>query len=125
MSGVRRVIGCGLHDRNLGGVVRAAGTGRGRGRGGAPAIDPETGQPIARGGGAGRGGGRGAASPAATAGSTITPTFPSLSKYRVENRRLWYNWGYVDELDQMDVDRVMADFKSKVDATTAPERGAL
>ena len=21
-----------------------------------------------------------------------------MSKYRVENRRLWYNWGYVDEL---------------------------
>ena len=34
-------------------------------------------------------------------------------------------WGYVDELDQMDKDRVMADFKSKVDASTAPERGAL
>lgn len=34
-------------------------------------------------------------------------------------------WGYVDEMDQMDPDRVMADFKSKVDATTAPERGAL
>ena len=34
-------------------------------------------------------------------------------------------WGYVDEMDQMDPDRVMADFKSKVDASTAPERGAL
>jgi len=34
-------------------------------------------------------------------------------------------WGYVDELDQMDKDRVMADFKSKVDASTAPERGAM
>jgi hypothetical protein len=34
-------------------------------------------------------------------------------------------WGYVDEMDQMDKDRVMADFKSKVDAWTAPERGAL
>ncbi|MEA3059695.1 MAG: hypothetical protein QOE50_1107 [Sphingomonadales bacterium] len=34
-------------------------------------------------------------------------------------------WGYVDEMDQMDKDRVMADFKSKVDASTAPERGAL
>jgi hypothetical protein len=34
-------------------------------------------------------------------------------------------WGYVDELDQMDKDRVIADFKSKVDATTAPERGAV
>src|SRR5438093_1269400 len=34
-------------------------------------------------------------------------------------------WGYIDELDQMDKDRVMADFKSKVDASTAPERGAM
>jgi len=34
-------------------------------------------------------------------------------------------WGYVDEMDQVDVDRVMADFKSKVDAPSAPERGAL
>ncbi len=34
-------------------------------------------------------------------------------------------WGFVDEMDQMDADRVMADFKSKVDASTAPERGAL
>jgi hypothetical protein len=34
-------------------------------------------------------------------------------------------WGYVDEMDQMDKDRVMADFKSKVDATSAPERGAM
>jgi hypothetical protein len=34
-------------------------------------------------------------------------------------------WGYVDEMDQMDKDRVLADFKSKVDASTAPERGAL
>jgi Protein of unknown function (DUF3105) len=34
-------------------------------------------------------------------------------------------WGYVDEMDQMDTDRVMADFKSKVDAASAPERGAV
>jgi hypothetical protein len=34
-------------------------------------------------------------------------------------------WGYIDEMDQMDKERVMADFKSKVDASTAPERGAL
>jgi hypothetical protein len=33
-------------------------------------------------------------------------------------------WGYVDEMDQVDPDRIMADFKSKVDASTAPERGA-
>jgi len=34
-------------------------------------------------------------------------------------------WGYVDEMDQVDQDRIMADFKSKVDAPSAPERGAL
>jgi Protein of unknown function (DUF3105) len=34
-------------------------------------------------------------------------------------------WGYIDEMDQFDPDRIMADFKSKVDASTAPERGAL
>jgi hypothetical protein len=34
-------------------------------------------------------------------------------------------WGYVDEMDQVDVDRIMADFKSKVDAPSAPERGAM
>ena len=35
------------------------------------------------------------------------------------------SWGYVDEMDQFDGDRIMSDFKSKVDASTAPERGAL
>jgi hypothetical protein len=34
-------------------------------------------------------------------------------------------WGYIDEMDQVDLDRIMADFKSKVDASTAPERGAM
>ncbi|HEX8969887.1 MAG TPA: DUF3105 domain-containing protein [Chloroflexota bacterium] len=34
-------------------------------------------------------------------------------------------WGYVDEMDQVDTDRVMADYKSKVDAPSAPERGAM
>ena len=34
-------------------------------------------------------------------------------------------WGYVDEMDQADYDRIMADFKSKVDAPSAPERGAM
>ena len=34
-------------------------------------------------------------------------------------------WGYVDEMDQVDKDRIMADYKSKVDAPTAPERGAM
>jgi hypothetical protein len=34
-------------------------------------------------------------------------------------------WGYIDEMDQVDKDRIMADFKSKVDAPSAPERGAM
>lgn len=34
-------------------------------------------------------------------------------------------WGYLDEMDQVDQDRIMADFKSKVDAPTAPEHGAM
>ncbi len=34
-------------------------------------------------------------------------------------------WGYVDELDQPDRDRILADIKSKMDASSAPERGAL
>jgi hypothetical protein len=34
-------------------------------------------------------------------------------------------WGYLDQMDQVDKDRIMADFKSKVDAPTAPERGAM
>ncbi len=34
-------------------------------------------------------------------------------------------WGYIDEMDQVDADRVMADYKAKVDASSAPERGAL
>ena len=36
-------------------------------------------------------------------------------------------WGYVDELDapQVDKDRILADIKSKMDAPSAPERGAM
>jgi hypothetical protein len=39
-------------------------------------------------------------------------------------------WGYIDEIDvgaddKVDTDRIMADFKSKVDAPSAPERGAM
>lgn len=34
-------------------------------------------------------------------------------------------WGYVDEMDQVERDRVLNDIKSKMDAPTAPERGAL
>ncbi|MBV9325784.1 MAG: DUF3105 domain-containing protein [Chloroflexi bacterium] len=34
-------------------------------------------------------------------------------------------WGYIDEMDQVDLNRIMADFKSKVDASSAPERGAM
>jgi len=34
-------------------------------------------------------------------------------------------WGYVDEMDQCDKDRILSDIKSKMDAPSAPERGAL
>jgi hypothetical protein len=34
-------------------------------------------------------------------------------------------WGYVDEIDQADKDRILADIRSKMDAPSAPERGAL
>jgi hypothetical protein len=34
-------------------------------------------------------------------------------------------WGYADEMDQVDKDRILADVRSKVDAPSAPERGAL
>ena len=34
-------------------------------------------------------------------------------------------WGYIDEMDQVDKDRIMADFKSKVDSSSAPEAGAM
>jgi hypothetical protein len=34
-------------------------------------------------------------------------------------------WGFVDEMDQLDKDRIMADYKSKLDAPSAPERGAM
>jgi uncharacterized protein DUF3105 len=34
-------------------------------------------------------------------------------------------WGYLDEMDQVDLDRITADFKAKVDASSAPERGAM
>jgi len=79
-----------LHDRNLGGRVPGAG-----GRGGG--IDPETGLP-ARGGGGGRGRGRGGAPVTTVSGNPIAPTFPAMSKYQVPNRRLWYNWGYINEV---------------------------
>jgi 4-hydroxymandelate oxidase len=78
-----------LHNRNLGGAVRDAG---GRGRGG-PA-DSAPGQP-ARGSGAGSGG---PSTPTGVSGNPIAPMFPPTNRYRVSNRRLWYSWGYVNEL---------------------------
>ena len=62
-----------LHNRNLGGNPRPPA----RGRGQAPQPDPEN--------------VRASANPA-------TPSFPATSKSRVSNRRLWYNWAYLDEL---------------------------
>ncbi len=34
-------------------------------------------------------------------------------------------WGYADEMDVVDKERILADIRSKTDAPSAPERGAL
>jgi hypothetical protein len=34
-------------------------------------------------------------------------------------------WGFMDEMDQVDRERILADIRSKMDAPSAPERGAL
>ena len=75
-----------LHDRHLGGVVQ---TGRGGGRGGggnaaaaAAAAALESGGPI----------------PTTGTGEPGIGKFPSVTKYRVSNRRLWYSWDYIDEV---------------------------
>jgi isopentenyl diphosphate isomerase/L-lactate dehydrogenase-like FMN-dependent dehydrogenase len=78
-----------LHNRNLGGVVRrGGGAGRG-GRGGGGGGDPEAGP--TRGGGA----------PGARTGAPGGVSFPAVNKYRAQNRRLWYNWDYVNEMRQV------------------------
>ena len=75
-----------LHDRHLGGIVQ---TGRGGGRGGggnaaaaAAAAALESGGPI----------------PTTGTGEPGIGKFPSVTKYRVSNRRLWYSWDYIDEV---------------------------
>jgi isopentenyl diphosphate isomerase/L-lactate dehydrogenase-like FMN-dependent dehydrogenase len=82
-----------LHNRNLGGVVqRAGGAGRG-GRGRGAGGDEEGGGGPAR--------GRGAAGTGARTGAPGGVAFPANNKYRVQNRRLWYNWDYVNEVRQV------------------------
>jgi 4-hydroxymandelate oxidase len=103
-----------LHNRNLGGAVRTAG----RGRGGGAAVDPETGAP-ARGRGAAR-----SAGPARPA-NPATPTFPDTSRYRVSNRRLWYNWMYIDELRKtIKVPMLIKGILSPEDAELCIQHGA-
>ena len=82
-----------LHDRNLGGIVRSAGgAGRGgRGRGAAALAGDDSEAGPARGRGAG------AASGARTGAPGGAP-IPANNKYRVQNRRLWYNWDYVNAM---------------------------
>lgn len=90
-----------LHDRNLGGNPRTPGGG-GRGRGAAPATAPgaavdaalEGVPPPAQAGGAGGGG----QVMMGTGTHPSTPRFPTTSKYRVPQRRLWYNWEYINEV---------------------------
>jgi hypothetical protein len=59
--------------------------------------------------------------------STLVPVrHVAITPYRdMDHAIAVVAWGYLDEMDQVDKDRVMADYKAKVDATTAPERGAL
>jgi 4-hydroxymandelate oxidase len=79
-----------LHGRNLGGVVRRAGAG-GRGRGAAATGGDDSEAGPARGRGAG-------SAPGARTGAPGGISFPANNKYRVQNRRLWYNWDYVNEM---------------------------
>ena len=74
----------GLHDRHLGGVVAAAGGGRGGGNAAAAAAAAALES--------------GAAIPMIGTGESGIGTFPSFTKYRVSNRRLWYSWDYIDEV---------------------------
>lgn len=75
-----------LHDRHLGGVIQTGGGGRGGGGGNAAAAAAAaalaSGGPI----------------PMAGTGEPGVGKFPQFSKYRVSNRRLWYNWDYIDEV---------------------------
>ena len=75
-----------LHDRHLGGVIQTGGGGRGGGGGNAAAAAAAaalaSGAPI----------------PMAGTGEPGVGKFPQFSKYRVSNRRLWYNWDYIDEV---------------------------
>ena len=80
-----------LHDGNLGGMVRRAG-GRGRGAAATGGDDSEAGP--ARGRGAG-------SAPGVRTGAPGGVSFPANNKYRAQNRRLWYNWDYVNELRQV------------------------
>lgn len=75
-----------LHDRHLGGIVQTPGRG-GRGGGGNAAAAAaqaalESGAPI----------------PTTGTGEPGVGKFPSVTKYRVSNRRLWYSWDYIDEV---------------------------
>ena len=76
-----------LHDRHLGGVVQTGRAGAARGGGGnaaaaAAAAALESGGPI----------------PTSGTGERGIGKFPSVTKYRVSNRRLWYSWEYIDEV---------------------------
>jgi 4-hydroxymandelate oxidase len=75
-----------LHDRHLGGAVQTGRGGRGGGGGNAAAAAAqaalESGAPI----------------PSTGTGEPGIGKFPSFTKYRVSNRRLWYSWDYIDEV---------------------------
>jgi len=74
-----------LHDRHLGGIVQTGGGGRGGGGNAAAAAAAAALE-------------SGAAIPTTGTGERGIGKFPSFSRYRVSNRRLWYSWDYIDEM---------------------------
>ena len=74
-----------LHDRHLGGVVN---TGGGRQGGGGNAAAAAAAAALRS----------GAPIPTTGTGEPGIGKFPSFTKYRVSNRRLWYTWDYIDEV---------------------------
>ena len=76
-----------LHDRHLGGVVQTGGGGRGRRAAAMPRPRPR--RLRSR---------RARRFPRTGTGEPGIGKFPSFTKYRVSNRRLWYSWDYIDEV---------------------------
>ena len=78
-----------LHDRHLGGVVQTAGGGVAGVEAGAGTLRQLQRRPRSN---------RAHRFPTTGTGEPGIGKFPSFTKYRVSNRRLWYSWDYIDEV---------------------------